>query len=48
MRLVKDLKEWSTEATRREAMSPEELAALLGAAEILGRVTVAAVARSAD
>jgi len=47
-RLVTDLKAWSEEATRREAMSPEELAALQDAADIVDRVTVAAVARSAD
>ncbi len=47
-RLVKDLKAWSEEATRREALTPEELADLQEAAEIVDRATVAAVARSAD
>ncbi len=47
-RLVKDLKAWSEEATRREAMSPEEIANLQEAADIVDRVTVAAVASSTD
>jgi Xaa-Pro aminopeptidase len=47
-RLVKDLKAWSEEATRREALTPEELADLQEAAEIVDRATVVAVARSAD
>lgn len=42
-RLVKDLKAWSEEATRREAMSPEEIADLQEAADIVDRATVAAI-----
>ena len=45
-RLVKDMKEWSEAA--REALSPDELAVLQRAADIVDRATVAAVARSAD
>lgn len=47
-RLVNDMKSWSEEATRRDTMSPDELAVLQEAAEIVDRATVAAVARSAD
>lgn len=43
-RLVQDLKAWSEEATRRDSMSPDELAVLHHAAAIVDRVTVAAVA----
>jgi len=45
-RLVKDVKEWSEEATRLDALSAEELAVLHRAAEIVDRSTVAAVART--
>jgi hypothetical protein len=43
-RLVNDLKTWSEEATGRDALSPEDIAALQRAADIVDRVTVAAVA----
>ncbi len=47
-RLVKDVKDWSEEATRRNALTPEDLIALQRAAEIVDQATVAAVARSAE
>jgi hypothetical protein len=46
--LVKDLKAWSEEATRRDAITPEDLTVLQGAAEIVDRVTTSIVATSAD
>jgi hypothetical protein len=47
-RLVKDLKEWSEEATHRDVISPEELTVLQAAAETVDRVTVKAVAEGPD
>ncbi len=43
-RLVKDLKDWSEEATRLDTLTPDELAVLQAAAGIVDRATVAAVA----
>jgi len=43
-RLVKDLKQWSDEATRRDRLSPEQLAVLQETADIVDSVTVTAVA----
>lgn len=47
-RLVKDLKDWSEEATRRDAIPPEQIEILRAAAEIVDRVTVTAVAQRTD
>lgn len=47
-RLVKDLKAWSEEAAHRDTLPPAALAVLQEAAEIVDRVTVAAVARSTE
>ena len=47
-RLVKDMKDWSEEAARRAAISPEQLEILQTAAEIVDQVTVTAVAQGAE
>jgi hypothetical protein len=47
-RLMKDMKAWSEEATRRAAVTPEHLTALERAVEIVDRVTVDAAAVSPD
>jgi len=43
IRLMKDLTDWSQEATRRDAITPAHLSILQNAAEIIDTVTVAAV-----
>jgi len=47
-RLMNDMKAWSEEATRRAAVTPEQLTALERAVEIVDRVTVDAAAVSPD
>ena len=46
--IARDLKEWSEEATHRQAIEPDELDRLYAAAEIVDRVTVAMVAAAPE